>query len=117
MLCIVSLITHRLSYGYRPPHTPHPYHCLQVTYSSVIKACAQAADVDGAERWFRAMCKVGFVPNAVPFNTVLNACARARNVAKAEEWLQQVSPPPPPSAHTRTHTHAHTHTHTHTFIF
>lgn len=60
----------------------------EVTYSSVIKACAQAADIEGAEKWFHAMCKVGFVPNAVPFNTVLNACARARNIEKAEEWLK-----------------------------
>ena len=58
-----------------------------VTFSSVIKACAQAADVAAAEKWFNAMVTAGFIPNAVPFNTVLNACARARDVEKADEWL------------------------------
>lgn len=61
-----------------------------VTFSSVIKACAQAADVPAAERWFEAMIRAGHTPNAVPYNTVLNACARARNVDKAEEWLDKM---------------------------
>lgn len=56
----------------------------------MIKACAQAADVEGAEQWFEAMVAAGFAPNAVPYNTVLNACARARNPVKAEEWLNRM---------------------------
>merc|ERR1712070_1053525 len=61
------------------------------SYTAVIKAYAQAGNLDGAERTLETMLDSGCeITNAVPFNEVLKICSKQGNVRRAELVLERM---------------------------
>ena len=56
----------------------------EITFNSLIDACAQIGDIDRANRWFRCMGTNGIEPNIITVSAMLNACAKSKDAVSWE---------------------------------
>ena len=63
----------------------------EVTYNSVIHACAKKGEVQKAEQWFNWITKAKLCPNEVTYSSVIHACAEKGEVDKAEQWFERMT--------------------------
>jgi len=54
------------------------------SYSTMIKACAEACDAARAEHWLSMTLNGGVEINNISYTTMIKACAEARDLARAE---------------------------------
>ena len=51
-----------------------------VSYNTVLKACAREGDVKQTEQWFERRCATGMKPHILSSSSVINACAQQGEV-------------------------------------
>ncbi|CAE8657053.1 unnamed protein product [Polarella glacialis] len=69
-------------------HDKVPTNMKRMLFNTVIKACANAGDVQGAETWRNQMLAAGIEPNLEHYNKIIEAAAKSGDVASAEKWLE-----------------------------
>ena len=48
-----------------------------ISYSILVRACAQALDAASTERWMYAMLTIGVAGDHISYRTLAEACAKA----------------------------------------
>lgn len=61
-----------------------------VSFSTVIGACAEAKDVEGARQWLFKAEDEGLEPDLKCYNQAIKACARAANASQAEHLARRL---------------------------
>lgn len=59
-------------------------------YNEVLKAIANAKDVDQAEAWYQRMKRDGVEPTARTFGKLLKCAVAAKDIPKAEYWFAEM---------------------------
>jgi len=63
----------------------------EISYSTVINACAEGKNLWKAEIWMHRMLEqTDVTPNSVVYNAMIKACVQANNPVRAEYWLGQM---------------------------
>ena len=61
-----------------------------ISYSTVVKTCAGARDVDRAEHWLSEIMQADGEADTISYSTADKACSEARDVARAEHRLSEM---------------------------
>jgi len=62
----------------------------EISFSVVIRECAQRGNADGAAKWLRAMISSPQGPNVFAFNAVIAAFAKRGKAPEAAAWLRRM---------------------------